>query len=254
MRIRDAFKLAKWEMKIGKKEYILSVLVQGILLTCILFSVGLFCNIDSIVDSYLCKNNGNSYEFELRNFDESDKEWLFKKGFYDFLCSDGQIIYASTNSIEHIWTKKISALIKGKDIWNEETDKIIEIILFCKIIIGFLTGVLYILLISNMLNSIEIKMLERNRYKNIISGVGMKKEDIKDVYLIYFLCRTLIIISVSELAYWGLNTITNNYINSTMLIHSKISFLGIWNSMTALIMFAVTFLACSRRIKVKNEI
>ena len=128
MRIRDAFKLAKWEMKIGKKEYILSVLVQGILLTCILFSVGLFCNIDSIVDSYLCKNNGNSYEFELRNFDESDKEWLFKKGFYDFLCSDGQIIYASTNSIEHIWTKKISALIKGKDIWNEETDKIIEVI------------------------------------------------------------------------------------------------------------------------------
>lgn len=254
MRIRDAFKLAKWELKIGKKEYILSVLVQGILLTCILFSVGLFCNIDRIVDSFLCKNNSDGYEFELRNFDESDKEWLYKKGFYEFLYSDGQIIYARTDSIEHIWSKKIYALIKGKDIWNEETDKIIEVILFCKIIIGFLTGVLSILLISNMLNSIDLKMLERNRYKNIISGVGMKKEDIKDVYLIYFLSRTLIIISVSELAYWGLNTITNNYINSTMLIHSKISFLGIWNSMTALIMFAVTFLACSRRIKVKNEI
>ena len=145
-------------------------------------------------------------------------------------------------------------MIKGKDIWNEETDKIIEVILFCKIIIGFLTGVLSILLISNMLNSIDLKMLERNRYKNIISGVGMKKEDIKDVYLIYFLSRMLIIIMLSELAYWGLNTITNNYINSTMKIHSNISFWGIWNSMTALIMFTVTFLACSRRVNVKNEI
>lgn len=254
MRIRDAFKLAKWEMKIGKKEYILSVLIQGILLTCILFSVGLFCNIDRVVDSFLCKNNSDGYEFTLRNFDESDKEWLYKKGFNDLIYSDGQIIYASTDSIEHIWTKKISALIKGKDIWNEETDKIIEVILFCKIIIGFLTGVLSILLISNMLNSIDLKMLERNRYINIISGVGMKNEDIKDLYLIYFLIRMLIIIMISELAYWGLNTITNNYINSTMKIHSRISFLGIWNSMTALIMFAVTFLACSRRVKVKNGI
>ena len=50
MRITDSFELSKWELKIGIKEYVLSILIQGLLLVCILFSIGMIVTMDCIVD------------------------------------------------------------------------------------------------------------------------------------------------------------------------------------------------------------
>ena len=198
MRITDSFELSKWELKIGIKEYVLSILIQGLLLVCILFSIGMIVNMDCIVDGFYKKNNSGGYEFELTNFDMTDKEWLLENGFCDLGYEDNRIIFASIDSIQKMWTKKIYALIKGKDIWSESTDKILEMILFAKIIILFLILALVILLICNLSNAIELKMIERKRYMKIISNLGMNEDDIKSVFYIYFLCRMLIIILIAE--------------------------------------------------------
>lgn len=255
MRIRDTLKLAKWELKIGIKECVVSLMIQCVLLACIIFSLSLFCGIDDVVDNYLRGENTEPYKFQLRNFDEGDKAWLYKNGFFFFCYDDDEnIILASTNSISNIWSKKIYALINGKDIWNEETDKIIEVILFGKIVLGALVIILAVLMISNILNSIELKMLDRNYYKSIISSIGMRKKDVKDVYLSYFLCRSLVVVLLAELIYWAMNTVVNNYIDKIMKINFCISFRGMENAITGVLLFSVTFLACSRRVIVKNEI
>ncbi|WP_455760568.1 FtsX-like permease family protein [Eshraghiella crossota] len=253
MRITDSFELSKWELKIGIKEYVLSILIQGLLLVCILFSIGMIVNMDCIVDGFYKKNNSGGYEFELTNFDMTDKEWLLENGFCDLGYEDNRIIFASIDSIQKMWTKKIYALIKGKDIWSESTDKILEMILFAKIIILFLILALIILLICNLSNAIELKMIERKKYMKIISNLGMNEDDIKSVFYIYFLCRMLIIILIAEVIYFCMNYMVNNYVVNNMKIQVQIPFFNMYNSFTALIIFTITFFVSLRKVSIKNE-
>ena len=61
----------------------------------------------------------------------------------------------------------------GKDIWDDDLDKILEVILFGNIIFVSLTVVMCVILINSNTNSFTMKLDERSKYICMLKQLGM---------------------------------------------------------------------------------
>ena len=131
MKISDTVRLAFNEGRNGKTEWISSVLMHAVVLVCIFLTLTVSLETGRIFNDYMKQGYPDGCEFYRDGFDENDVSWLENRGFMNIFCSeDGNVSTASIDSIEKIWIYKFQALSGRRDIWNEDIENMLEIVLF----------------------------------------------------------------------------------------------------------------------------
>lgn len=226
MRLCDTLQLTKNEFRYGKIEWIISIILQILIFSCALFVFSLAMDMDRIGDAYLHKMHPGGYEFSFQGYTENDREELENMGFYN-LSLDGDGGIGITDEIKGLWLKKIKAVIEGKDIWNPEIDEFVVVIGLFQAIFLIIAILLIVVMLNNIANSYSMKLMRREYYIKMLSGLGCRKQEIKRIYYIFFSTRNLI----SLFASWGINVglavLFNRYIAELLGITSGMKILRI---------------------------
>lgn len=225
MKVIDILKLSKYEYKYNKKECIYSGLVHIVILVCMLVSLTFSIDISKISNDYISPKYNGEFSFKLRGFCEEDTDWLEKRGFSNLIYDeDGNIFMADCTSIVHIWKYKLQAVFAHKDIWSEELDSYLEIVLYGRVIFFTITVIMFIMYVNSLLNSINMKNEERKRYKLMLSNIGAQKKDCIKIFLFYFITKNCIeyfaVIAINFLIINAMNNIINKKLNISTVIDS----------------------------------
>lgn len=219
MRPCDTLRLVKNEFRYGKMEWIVSVILQILILSCAFFVFSLVTDMDRLGDAYLHKLYPDGYEFSLQGYTEADRSSLESMGFYDLsLGEEGGI--GTTDQIRGIWISKIKAVMDGKDIWNQEVDEFLVVIGLFQVIFGIVAVLLIFVMLNNLSNSFSMKLLRRECYITMLSRLGGRKKEIRRIYYIFFSTRNLVSLLVSCGINAGLTILFNRYIASLLGISS----------------------------------
>lgn len=223
MRITDTFKLVKHEYNYGKIESISSILMHTVIMGCILLTLTIATEISHVCNDYMGMIYTDGYIFFLKGFEQEDSAWLEERGFKDIAISDdGSSGMATADSIERIWLYKFQALFGGKDLWSEDTDLILEIILFGIILFAAIAFILFVVMINSITNSFSMKLDERGRYIEMLMGLGAAKRYCVRIFALFFMLRELAALALAVCLNAVIVRCINKYIVN--VIHIKTAF------------------------------
>ena len=210
MKYKDKLKFVGYELRYGKTEWIMSIFMNAVVLACCLITFIIAAEIGTVCSEYMKKMYPDGYEFEIKGFTESDTKWLEKRGFTPIKDEfSDEYECAVTQDLNNVWFHKLEALVSGKDIWEDDLDLTMEVILFGKIIFSALTIVLVIVLTNSNSNSFLMKLNERKKYISMLSGLGMSKKDCMGIYTLFFTGRNVVSLVIgcvlSALSIFGIN-------------------------------------------------
>ena len=157
MNYKDRFKFVGYELRYSKSEWIASIVMNAVVFACCLMAVIIAAEVGTVCSKYLKKIYKNGYEFYAEGFTEDDSEWLEDRGF-TFYIEHFDDPYVVTDDLNNIWIYKFEALMQGKDIWSDDFDLTVEIILFAKIIFTSIAVLLIIVLTNSNSNSFSMKL------------------------------------------------------------------------------------------------
>ncbi|MGN0374025.1 MAG: hypothetical protein ACI4EN_00875 [Butyrivibrio sp.] len=226
MKIRDSFKLVKYEYHYGKAENIASFLMNSIIFTCILLSLTITTELSKVFNDYMSKAYPDGYIFRINGFNENDIKWLEERGFYDIdFYTDGTGGTAVTKDISNIWSYKFRVLISGKDIWNEEIDEMLEVVLFADIVFTAITIILCVIFINSNSNSFSMKLEERKKYIDMLIQLGMNRGSCISVFVLFFMTRVMFAVLFSICINGMIICFVDDYIIKIMHIRNGFSLL-----------------------------
>lgn len=213
MNYKDRFKFVRYELRYSKSEWIASIVMNAIVFACCLMAVIVAVEVGTVCSKYLKKIYTNGYEFYVKGFTEADSEWLEDRGF-TFYIGHFDETCAVTDDLNNIWIYKFEAMMQGKDIWSDEFDMTVEVILFGKNIFSAIAILLIVVLTNSNSNSFSMKLSERKEYINMLSCLGMSKKECIGIYILFFVCRNLVSIVIgalmNTLIMFGINTFMKN--------------------------------------------
>ena len=223
MKLTDTLKLIKYEYNYGKGEWISSIVMNVIVIACILLSMTVTLEINSVCNDYISMGYPNGYKFSLVGFNEQDVEWLENRGFTKIVVSDVENGCAVNSDISRIWIYKFEALFSGKDIWNEDIDLVLEVMLFGNIIFMAISVMLFAIMSNSNSNSFNMKLNERKYYIDMLIYLGMTKSNCIRIYFIFFLMRIVLATMLAT----GINvifmTVINNHIQNVLGVDTEFS-------------------------------
>lgn len=220
MKKSDILKLVYQEFKFDKQECILSTLLHTLIFTSAIFLFTISFFIEGIADEYMKPVFTDGYMFTFNNFSGKEIEELEEMGFYDiYVDEEGGV--GTINSIENIWNYKIKAAIDGKDIWSNDVDDVLTVILFIRLILSFLGICLIIVMINNMANSFSMKIINRKKYITMLFQLGVKSSTCCYLYNIYFGLRNIIGCCFAIILNFICIELLNIYMKNNMYIYSK---------------------------------
>lgn len=226
MRLYDTLRLVKNEFRYGKMEWIVSMILQILIFSCALFVLSLALDMDRLGDAYLHKLYPDGYEFSFRGYTRDDRSELEEMGFHDFSLDEEDGI-GKINEIKGLWLKKIKAVIKGRDIWNSEIDEFVVVIGLFQVVFGIIAILLLFIMINNLSNSFSMKLMRREYYIKMLSGLGCRKLEIERIYYIFFSIRNLLALFISLAINAGLALLFNSYIANLLGISSELDVMRI---------------------------
>lgn len=222
MKLCDKFKLITYECKYEKSEWILSVILQYLIFTSVLFLFTIACDIDKICGEYIKPMYLEGYDFVLKGFNEQDIEKLHEMGFREISFSDEDSLgYAVLDDLDGIWIYKLQAAFSNKDIWNEDLDEMLSMIFFCQIIFGSLGIVLLIIMMNNLSNSFGMKLIRRKKYICMLRQLGCSVSVCRRIFFCFFLIRNILSLSVAIITNSYLISALNKYMGKNMYISSS---------------------------------
>lgn len=256
MRVKDTFRLVKCEYKYGKTEWIFSIIMSSLVMACILMSLTVALELSGVCSEYFESSYTEGFEFEAKGFTKDDEKWLTDRGFKitEYWDEDNECEVV-TDSLDNIWFYKFEALFAGKDIWDEDLDNLLEVILFGNIIFVTLTVVLCVILINSNTNSFSMKLDERYKYITMLKQLGMTTKSCVGIYMWFFVGKGVVSLVLAS----GMNVLLMAFINDFMAdkLHIMSEFSLIRPEMV-LIVFAITILLMCisfRKIwREKNEV
>ena len=256
MKISDTVKLVKYEYKYGKTEWIVSIIMNALVMGCILMSLTISLELSSVCSDYFESSYTAGFEFRANGFTRDDEKWLTDRGFkITNYWDEDKKCEVITENLDNIWIYKFEALFMGKDIWDDDLDKILEVILFGNIIFVSLTVVMCVILINSNTNSFTMKLDERSKYICMLKQLGMPTKTCVGIYTWFFITKAVVALVLA----CGINAVVINFVNDFMSdkLHINSNF-SIIRPEIAVAAFAVTILLMCisfRKIwREKNEI
>lgn len=224
MKTTDTFKLVKHEYSYGKSEWISAVLMHTVIIGCILLTMTMATEFSHACNDYMSMIYPDGYTFYLKGFEPEDSDWLEKRGFTDIsVFSEGSGGMATIESIEKIWRYKFQALFSGRDLWNEDTDFMLEVILFGGIVFAAIAVILFIVMVNSNSNSFSMKLDERGRYIRMLRRLGATKRDCIRIFALFFMMRGLAVLVLSVCLNAVIICRINKYIADVMHIKTAFS-------------------------------
>lgn len=197
MKLKDKIRLSLIEFRYDKKEWITSVILHVLVFGCVLFLSTVAIDIDYVMGKFLDKYNPDGYSCTMTGYEEKDMEKLEKMGFSDFFIEDGIIQSGICKSMDKAWKYKIKAILEDKDLYFQDTEEDLMVLLFVKLVFITLSAVLFILMCGNIVNALSIKISKRERYIKMLIGLGMSRKDCGNIYVRFFLFRNVSALAVS---------------------------------------------------------
>lgn len=191
MKIRDILRLIGHETKYGRREWVLSFVMQTLLMSCVLVSMVFFVKLPDTGNVLLHAAFGQEeFSFQLSGYTQADLAELEDMGFenvnFEMREPTGYL-----KDLKHIWRYKFRAVTQGKDIWNQEIDGYLMIILFCRITFAVIGIFLWIIMLNSVSNSFRIKLTERERFIQMMHRLGCARKTIFRMYFGFFSVRAL---------------------------------------------------------------
>lgn len=219
MKTRDILRLITNEAKYGKTEWLLSFMMQTLLMVCVLVSVLFFSRLGHTGDVLLhAALDRDAFSFRLSGYTQSDLDELTEMGFTNVRFDEYQEPTGYLKDLTHIWWYKFRAVTQGKDIWNQEIDGYLMIILFCRIIFAVVGILLWIIMLNSVSNSFQMKLTERERFIQMLHRLGGTRKTIFAVYFIFFVARALLVFFVAALSLGMIMHFLNGYMERVMYL------------------------------------
>lgn len=191
MKISDKIRLMLLEWKKGVSEGVLSILLQLCIFTVILVSFTVAIQLDSAIGSYFTASE-DGIGFYIVGYSDANDPELKRFGFYDIEIGEDGEGYACLSDLKHIWLKKIVAVVNGHDIWNSELDELLNFILFCQLSFFALGIVMLVMMLNNNTSSLALRLLQRERYITMLSQLGCKMRDCRQIFFWLFITRSML--------------------------------------------------------------
>ena len=209
MKQRDLWKLIKNESQYGKTEWLLSFVMQSVLLACVFVVISFFVRVNHIGDLVIHEVfDRQSFTFDLRGYTADDREALRDMGFHSFWIGEDRMT-GDLDCLDHIWWIKIRSVMNGKDVWNETIDNYLMIMLFCRIAFAVVAILLWVILLNSISNSFQMKLKDRERFIKMLDQLGCARNSVFGIYFGLFAVRSAIIFVAASLfsgtAMFGIN-------------------------------------------------
>lgn len=255
MKLKDSLTLIFREYQYEKQEWALSVLLQLLLYSGILFLFITAQNMDTIFSSYLQPLYPNGFEFRLTGFTQADIPRLEAMGFYDIsLYEERKEGVATIPELSGIWLYKLSALWHNKDIWNPDLDSILSVILFCQLIFMLIGIFLFIILTNHLANSIRMKLIDRTSYIHMLLALGCSERSCQMLYYGFFFLRSLPILLLSVGINAGLLAALNHFLTNRLYIAASCPLVSVnWTLQMGIYSFLLMWLAFRRQWRYIHE-
>lgn len=239
----DLFRLIFREYRNGKREWILSFILQVIICVSVLFVFTIVCDLDYVCGAYMKNLYPNGFPFNLKGYGIEDTSTLSEMGFYDLSFSNiDKSGYGIRDSLDGIWIHKISSAFNGKDIWNSELDEILCVVFFCQIMLGIIGISLVFLMINNLSNSFAMKIARRENYMCMMSQLGCPNSVCWNIFFLGYLFSMFVAFGCAIVLSGQLIQQLNVYLSKSMYIDFafipyNIKIIIIMAMLDALIMF-----------------
>lgn len=226
MRYQDVIKIILHEYKYEKAEWLVSVVLQWLIFTCVFFLLTISYDMEGVFSKYLKPMYPDGYSFFLDGYDESEIPLLEEMGFYDITFSDeGGYGSAVTDKLDGIWVYKFKAVFSGKDIWDEGLDEILSFIFFSRFTFSAICLFMIIIMLNNLSNSFAMKIIRRKKYIQMLGQLGCANKTRKKIFFWLFGSRSILTLVMSlftniNLIYW-----VNKYMTKRMLL--QVEFKGL---------------------------
>ncbi len=218
MKTRDILRLITNEAKYGKREWVLSYMMQTLLMVCVLICMVFFTRLPKTGDILLhAAFDSEEFGFQLSGYTRSDLDELTKMGFED-INFDMREPVGYLKNLEHIWWYKFRAVIQGNDIWNQEIDGYLMILLFCRIVFAVIGILLWVILLNSVSNSFRIKLKERERFVQMMYRLGCTKRTIFFLYYAFFALRALLVFFTAVVLSGITMHLLNGYMENVMYL------------------------------------
>lgn len=247
MKFCDKFKLMLHEYRYEKLEWIISVLLQCLIFTSVLFLFTVAIGIDDICGIYMKPLYEDGYEFALVGYTKADMPKLEQMGFRDITFSqNGESIDGVRDNLTGIWIYKLQAAFDGKDIWNEGLEEILGVMLFCQVILGAIGVAMLIIMLNNLSNSFAMKLMRRQRYIQMMEQLGCSKKICQSIYYGFFGIRNVVALLISVIINSGLVSLLNKYMKEQMYIPASFQVFD-WGMMFAIFVVSMSLMWLSFR-------
>lgn len=243
MKNSDFRKSVTYEYGFNKTEWIISCVMQCMIFSLVFFLLNLTVSIDDIAGNYYGRWN-DSYEFDLRGFDEAGIRWLEKQGFHDIEVTDGYGT-ALTDSLHFIWFKKLVAVSKGMDIFNSDIDEALEIIFFFRLAFVTISVVLLTVMFNNLSNSYAFRLEQRKKYIQMLHFVGLSNKNCKKIFSRFFTVRNTVAVATA----YGINLAAAGLMKGMLSKHLSVGYrMPAWSVLMAAVFWLVSQLIMSGSI------
>lgn len=219
MKFCDILKLVRHEYRYEKPEWVLSLILQGLIFISVFFLLTIACDMDRIGSEYISPLYPDGYAFFLRGYGEQDIPELEKMGFHDIeFSSEGSQGYGVTDELNGVWLCKLRAALSGKDIWNTELEEILSVIFFGQITFGAIGIVMLIIMLNNLSNSFVMKLMGRKNYIHMLKQLGCADAICRRIYYGFFSVRTVLALIFAVGANMFLIHLLNGFMAEKMYI------------------------------------
>ena len=222
MKFWDKIRLILHEYRYEKLEWMISVGLQWLIFTSVLFLFTVAFSVDEICGEYMKTIYPEGYDFFLTGYGEQDISKLEEMGFCDISFSSvGDSGYARRDDLDGIWRHKLQAAFSGKDIWNEGLDEILCAMLFCQITFFAIGVVMLMVMLNNLSNSFTMKLMRRKHYIRMLRQLGCSRRVCQEIYYIFFALRNVLALILATGMNAFLVTMLNRYMAETMYIYAS---------------------------------
>jgi len=218
MKNSDKLRLVFREYRFGCLENIISVGLQALIFTIVILLFTVSFELDDVLSGYMNPMYSQGYGFDLFGYSQDDIPELEKQGFRDIEFYEDGDAYGYRDNLSDIWFIKILAIMDGKDIWNSELDEIVNYIFFGQITFLALGVVMFIIMLNNISNSISMRLMLREKYLRMMSGLGCRKSILRSIFFMVFAFRSILAILVAVAAVAVCVDKINAYLHRIMLI------------------------------------
>lgn len=222
MKFCDILKLILYEYKYEKRESIMSVVLQWIVYTGVLFVFTISFGLDEICSEYISPMYPSGYDFYFEGYGEADLDDLEGMGVYNITFSNvGDGGHGYIENLNGIWKYKLKATMKGKDIWNSDIDEVLIIVFLGQLIFASIGVMILCVMFNCVSNAFKMKLIRRKVYIDMLKNLGGPTKICQYVYGGLFCARNFFALISAVCSNAILIFALNQYINIEMSIFSS---------------------------------